>query len=265
MSKNLYPLLRPNSEFWRKRQNVSKRRKKTKTLWKILVFSLSFFLILLFYAGFTKLENYIKKSETLRVKDIKIHSKSERIKNEIERKISELGLGAILFINSEEIKRNVMKNPYVRDVKIKKILPSRIEIFIEEREGIAILKDGSEFILDENGELIERAENLNSLPMIVGASLKNRFAVEIALGFIKDLKGLGYEKLLEEIDVSNPFNLVVKMKNSQIKVHLGESDWLEKFRRFLEIKNTLQKEFGNIEYVGFYDKERAYVKGKSQN
>lgn len=266
MNKNLYPSLRPNSEFWRKRQNVSKRRKRIKTFGKIFIFPFLLFLILFFYAGFTKLEKYIKNSETLKVRDIRIHSKSERIRNEIEREVRGLELGTILFIDSGELTKNIMKNPYVKDVKIKKILPSRVEIFVEEREGIAILKNNSGlFILDENGNLIKRAENLNSLPIIIGASLKDRFAIEIALSFIKDLKGLGYEKLLEEIDVSNPFNINVKMRDSQVKIYLGESEWIEKFRRFLEIKNTLRKEFGNIEYVGFYNKEKAYVKRKNQN
>lgn len=264
MNRYLYPSMKANSEFWRKKQNVLKRKKKTANFKRVVIFLPFFLLFFLIYFGFLKLENYFRNSEVFKVKEIKIHAKSEGIKGEIEDRIKGLELGSILFVEAEEIRKNIMKNPYVRDVKIKKILPSRIEIFVEEREGIAILRDKDNFVIDENGEAIEKVEDLNSLPLIRGVSLKDRIAIEMAVSLLKDLKDLGYEKLVEEVDVSNPFNIGVKMRNSKVKVYLGESGWLDKFKRYLEIEGALQKELGEIEYVGFYDKERVYVKGKGQ-
>lgn len=265
MNKNSYSSLKTNSEFWRRGQRVLKRRKKKAYFKKVIVFTLLFILAGVSYSGYVKFKNYLKGSDFLKIKSIKVHALNPEIKKEVERIIGNCESGSFLFPNIEKFKGLIMKNPFVKEVKIKRILPSTIEIFLTEREGVAIVEDGKYFIIDEEGEVVKEVEEAGSLPLIRGAHLKDKAAIGIATSFIRDMKNTGNYKYLEEIDLSNPFNIVAKIKNFNTRVCLGESDFIDKFERFLKIKDALEKEFGTIEYIGFYDRERVYVKIQSQN
>ncbi len=253
-------VIRQNSEFWRRRQIVSSKRKKLFSLKQILVFLFFFLFIGLFSYGWVMFKNFASKWDFLKIKDVKVHAMSQEMRNEIEAMIRSNLFGSILYADTEKIKEFIMRNPYVKDVKIKKVLPSTLEVFLEEREGIAIAEDSKFYIVDENGEIVKEVEEIGSLPLIKGVSLKNKIAMGIAISFVKEIKNLGYDKYLEEVDVSNPFNMTVKIKDSSVKVYLGESDFIDKFERFLAIEKALKEEFGQIDYVGFYDRERAYLK-----
>jgi cell division protein FtsQ len=253
-------VLRQNTEFWRRRQRISAKRKKFFPSKQILLFLFFFLFIGLFSFGLVKLKNFTIKWDFLKIRDVKVHAKSKEIKNEIEGKIRNNLLGSILYTDTGKMKEFIMRNPYIKDVKIKKVLPSTIEVFVEERKGIAIAKDSKFYILDENGEIIKETEEIGSLPLIKGVSLDNKIAMGIAISFVREIKSLGYDKYLEEVDFSNPFNVGVKIKDSSVKVYLGDSDFIDKFQRFLAIEKMLKEEFGQIEYAGFYDKERVYLK-----
>ncbi len=259
MNRAYYPSLTKSPEYWRKRQKLPKRKKR---IWikSIIIILFFIFFIELSYYGFLAVEKFIKDWEFLKVKDIIVHTENMVIKKEVEEKIRKNNLESVILADTNRIRESIMKNPYVKDVKIKKILPSTIEIFIKDRKGMAILNDVEYYIIDENGEIIEKVEKAVSLPVIKGVSAKDKIAIEMALSFIKELKKKGKDEHVEEIDISNPFNIGVITKNSKIKVYLGESDFSDKFERFLKIEEALKKEFGRIEYVGFCDKERVYVK-----
>lgn len=260
MNRNSYMALRQNSEFWRRRQGISAKRKRLFSLKRLPVFLFFFLFIGLFSYGWIKFRNFASEWDFLKIKDVKVRAGTQEMKKEIEEKIEKDLSGSIIYADTEEIKKIIMRNPYVKDVKIKKILPSTIEVFIEERKGIAIAEDSKFYIIDENGEIVKEAEEIGALPLIKGVSLKNKMALGIAISFVKETKSRGYDKYLEEVDVSNPFNIRVKIKDSSVKVYLGESNFIDKLERFLAIEKVLKEEFGQIEYIGFYDRGRAYVK-----
>ncbi len=265
MSRSSHPLLKPDSEFWRRRQKISTKRKKNPSFKGILVFLLFVLFIGFSYSGFVRFKNFARSWEFLKIKDVKVHAIKSEMKKEIEDKIESSKFGSILFADSEKIKELIIKNPYVKDVKIKKVLPSTIEVFVKEREGVAIVKKDKFYIIDENCEIIKETEEIGFLPLIRDGSLNDKIAIGIAVSFIKEVKTLGHDKYLEEVDISNPLNMGVRIKDSRVKIYLGESDFLDKFERFLAIQEVLKKEFGDIEHVGFYDKERVYIKMQSQN
>ncbi|GEM_PF-2390246 len=260
MNRNSYMVLRQNTEFWRRRQRISTKRKSFFSSKQILLFIFFFIFIGLFSYGLVSLKNFTIKWDFLKIRDVKVHAKSKEIKNEIEVKMRNNLFGSILYTDTGKMKEFIMRNPYIKDVKIKKVLPSTIEVFVEERKGIAIAKDSKFYILDESGEIIKETEEIGSLPLIKGVSLDNKIAMGIAISFVREMKSLGYGKYLGEVDFSNPFNVKVKIKDSSVKVYLGESDFIDKFQRFLAIEKMLEEEFGQIEYVGFLDKERVYLK-----
>lgn len=260
MNRNSYMALRQNSEFWRRKHGISSKRKKLFSLKQISAFLFLILFIGLFSYGWIKFKDFASEWDFLKIKNVKVHAITQEMKDEIEKKIESNVFGSIISADTEKIKESIMRNSNVKDVKIKKILPSTIEIFIEEREGIAIGEDSKFYIIDENGEIVKETEEMGSLPLIKGVSLKNKIALEIAISFIKEMKNRGYDKYLEEVDVSNPFNMKVKIKDSSVKVYLGESNFIDKFERFLAIEKVLKEKFGEIEYIGFYDRERVYIK-----
>jgi cell division protein FtsQ len=251
MNRNLY--------FWRRGDRVFKRRRKRGLKNMIFLTIFLIFLSLLYYFS-GQIISCPQKWELFRVKEIKVHAKRQEIKEEVKEHFSNPNLQSVLSFNSDRIKKLIMRNPYVRDLKIKKVLPSTIEIFVEEREEVAIVKSFEKFVIDEKGEAIKKVDGEISLPLITGATLEEKEKISIALSLINDLKRKGKLEFVEEIDLSNPLNVGIKLKGSETKVFLGESDHISKFERYLVMEKYLRKEFGRIEYVGFYDSERVYIK-----
>ncbi len=261
MYRNFSSNFRSGASFWRKNQKLKIKRNRAKNVFKKLIFSMAFIFIgASSYFCFTEILKFLKNWDFLMVKEVKIHASNPHVEREVREKIKRLSPQNLLFTDAEVIENLIRENPYIKEVNIRKILPTTLEIFLVEREGIAILSDKNFFLIDEDGEIIKETDKSELLPIIEGATLKDSIAIKIGIDLIKDLKKKGFEKFVETIEVSNPFNIGIRLRGSPTKVYLGSSDFLEKLERFMKLEKYLRKESGKIEYVGFYDNERLYLK-----
>lgn len=68
------------------------------------------------------------------------------------------------FINS---KKEIMKNPYILGVKIKKVLPNKIVINVQERVAVFYGKvNNTYYILDNKGILLEKRPNIKDMNLV---------------------------------------------------------------------------------------------------
>ncbi|MGE5632997.1 MAG: cell division protein FtsQ/DivIB [Caulobacteraceae bacterium] len=153
-------------------------------------------------------------------------------------KLSSIYYGENIFrINKKNSMRSIFQNPYVKMIKIKRILPNKVLIDIIEREIMAYVPYvGSYLNIDEEGMIIEinPAIKKPDLPIVKGLkfetfkigeylNIQNKEQFSVTTMLIREIKNAGMLNLVSEIDVTDLSNIKLKIKDG-IKANLGSID-----------------------------------------
>jgi cell division protein FtsQ len=130
-----------------------------------------------------------------------------------------------------------------------RLLPNRMRVSIVERTPVAFVRQGSHIgLVDANGVLLDmpvdaKSREHYSFPVVTGITgndpVSTRAArIKIFGRFTSELDGSG-EKIseeLSEVDLSNPEDVqaLIPDHSTEILVHFGEDNFLERYRRFKE-------------------------------
>lgn len=146
----------------------------------------------------------------------------------------------IFYINVRNGENNILSNPYISEVQIKRKLPATVQISIKEREALFYnTKDNKYFIVDKNGVVLQKKDDIKGMHLVkldgfdydkseIGKVLKNddksKIDIVTNLGDIilnsKNTIGITYIDLSSTIDI--------KIYFGDMCVKLGRSDNLDK-------------------------------------
>ncbi|WP_353069361.1 FtsQ-type POTRA domain-containing protein [Tunturibacter empetritectus] len=171
----------------------------------------------------------------------------------------------LLSIFGEDVERNIFtvsltqrraeleRLPWVAHATVMRLLPNRMRVSIVERTPVAFVRQGNHIgLVDGNGVLLDmpvgaKPDGKYSFPVVTGISaddpLSTRAArMKIYERFTSELDGAagtGGEKIsqgLSEVDLSNPEDVkaLIPDKSSEVLVHFGDADFLDRYRRFEE-------------------------------
>lgn len=156
-------------------------------------------------------------------------------------KLSSIYYGGNIFrINKRNSMKSIFQNPYVKMIKINRVLPNRVVIDIIERDIMAYIPYvGSYLNIDEEGMILEInpaikhidlpvVKGLNFETFKVGEFLKveNEEQFSSTTQIIKVIKDAGMLNMVSEIDISNLSDIKLKIKEG-IKANLGSIDNLD--------------------------------------
>lgn len=73
----------------------------------------------------------------------------------------------IFYMNLKNIETNVMKNPYILSVEVRRKIPNTITISVKEREAAFYINSGSiNLIVDKHGVVLEEKEDISNMNLI---------------------------------------------------------------------------------------------------
>ncbi|MEL5865005.1 cell division protein FtsQ/DivIB [Clostridium cochlearium] len=220
------------------------RRHKKKRRKKLIVFSvllISIFITLCFKHPFFN----------VKIVDVK---GNKNIKKELIIKSSEIRSdNNIFYLNLNNVKNNIMSNPYILNAEVKRKLPNKILINIEERKALYYIeKDKKFYIIDNNGYVLEERNNIKNMKLVKLDGVKKKdYKIgepileqgNIRIKFIKNLASLidkkdnNYE--ISIVNIENMNNIKLKYRN--IQIILGDDEELDtKLNKAFNI--LLQKE-----------------------
>lgn len=159
MSETLKEIKRRERE--KKLQEARKRQRK-----KLLIFLAGFLATALLLAFFLS-------SDYFKIKEVRM-AKTEHVKEEIKRKTESLLLGKNIFrAPISRAKEVMLSDPWVREVRIKRDFPDRIEVEIVERKPVAqISKDSFYYLISDDGMVLEKSLEQKELIEIADLPLK---------------------------------------------------------------------------------------------
>jgi cell division septal protein FtsQ len=271
VASHLNPPLKTRAEpFFSHHMQFQRGEGKTKTK-KVqkkakLKFRHIFFYLLLIggiFYGVHKSYLFLISWDNLDVKDIVIVCPNHKVIQEVQQNLENIKWGNILLFDIGHLQEALAANRWIKEVRIRKILPSTLKIEIKARTPLALLKRENLYLIDEEGILLERIDKREKLdlPLLVDS---NNFQedykekLELAWECLGSLS-LSEKEQLEVLDLSEYENIVIQLKKKKTKLILGNDQFSQKLENFQKYSARLAK-FGNLEYADLRFPDRLIIK-----
>lgn len=168
----------------------------------------------------------------------------------------------IFFVPLAERKQQLEDIPWVESAAVMRLYPNRLKIEVRERTPVAYVAVHSHIaLIDAHGVIMDlpaAAQSPFSFPVIVGMNdtepLSTRGArMKIYAELMKqvDSTGARYSHDLSEIDLSDPDDVKATVSDPKgaVLVHLGSSDFLQRFQVYVAHVQEWRSQFTNLESV----------------
>jgi cell division protein FtsQ len=173
----------------------------------------------------------------------------------------------IFFVPLSQRKAQLEQIPWVESASVMRFIPNRLKVEIHERTPVAFARVGSRIQLtDAAGTLMELpGKKKYSFPVIVGinpgeppSTRAARMKIYHDVVSQLDSGGARYSQDLSEIDLSDPDDVKVLANNraGEVLVHLGSSNYLERYKVYVAHVRDWQQQFDKLESVDLrYDRQ----------
>lgn len=173
--------------------------------------------------------------------------------------IAKIQMGSNIFSDSFiDSKKQIMENPYIQSVKIKKAFPSKIIIEIKEKTAMFYGKaNNNYYIIDNKGTLLEKRSNIKGMNLVnligfnygkveagdlIGAKTDRKISVLLEISnIIEDYRKTNNNSKITIADVRNVLDVKVLFGNMYIKFGTTQ-DLKNKFNKAVNIITQPQYE-----------------------
>lgn len=168
----------------------------------------------------------------------------------------------IFFVPLEGRQKQLEQISWVKSASVMRFLPNRLRVDIVERTPIAYVQFGQRVeLIDGAGVLMEipvGSVGSWSFPVLVGmresdtpAARASRMKIYQQLVSDLDSEGERYSQDLNEVDLSDPEDAKISVADNDrsIIVHLGDSNFLERYKLFKAHIREWRQQYANLESV----------------
>ena len=168
----------------------------------------------------------------------------------------------LLNVQFNDIHERLGKNPWIKNISLKKQLPGTLLINIEEAVPKALLRIKRKlYLVDSDGVMLERikGDSMLFLPVINEINPKNRKGISEALKLVDVLmkRNIFAERETVEIGLES-YGLTMNIDGEFIKVGYGK--YSEKYNMWIELEPEIRKKSIPIKYVDLRFKNSVIVK-----
>lgn len=162
----------------------------------------------------------------------------------------------IFSVNTKSLNKKLKENAYIESVSIKRNLPNKITLDLEERKIKYMIQLGEAYIyINNQGYILDKNSEKKDVPILVGVvtdasnfQIGNRLDVadlakiDITNRIIECASNNGILPLISKIDISNPKNYTLYLESERKTVYLGDCSNLN--TRILYVNAIIEQESG---------------------
>lgn len=195
---------------------------------------------------------------------------------EIEALVSDVRGQSLLTVDLHVLQMRLLDSPWVQSVTLRRILPSTVDVRIVERDPVAIARLGQQlYLVDETGVIIGEYGPQYSdfdLPIVDGMAAPasdggpgiDPARAQLAARFLASMAGRPeLRRSVSQVDVSREGNVTVLLGGDPALLYLGDEQFVERLRTYLEIRPTLEERMADVDYVDLRFGQRVVVKDRS--
>jgi cell division septal protein FtsQ len=180
----------------------------------------------------------------------------------------------IFTINLGRLAREVEQHRWVQSCSIKRILPDRLRVQLQQKVPAGLARHGDQLLLvDRCGAVIEGPPASEAwagrFPLLTGFSAETAWAahqgqVRENLSLAEQLRTMEQARdipRVTRIDVTEKHNTTIYFAGREYPVLLGEEGYTDKLARYRLLEKTLEERHGgNLQYVDLRFRDRVIVK-----
>ncbi len=192
---------------------------------------------------------------------------------------------SLLLVDLQEFRARALESPWVAAVTVRRRFPSTLEVQIVEREPVAIARLGQQlFLVDGSGVIIAQYGPQHAdfdLPIVDGMALPDPSGrgprdapkagpmidparAQLVGRFMGALTARPeLRRSISQVDVSRDSNVAVLLDGDSTLLYLGDDQFVERLRTYLEIRPTLAERMSDVDYVDLRYGQRVIVKDRS--
>ena len=217
------------------------------------------------------------QARVLSVQHITVRGNSRLTEDDVMALVEDVRGENILQVDLEEYRRRVMDSPWIADVTLRRVLPATLDVAVVERKPLVTARLGDQlYLVDESGAIIDefgtQYRDLD-LPIVDGlfgpvgkaGALVDHARVQLTAALLSVINTWpDLRRHLSQVDVSNAHDAVVMFDNDTAWLHLGESQFAERLRTYLELEPTLDEQFQDIDYIDLRFDQRVFVHSRGK-
>lgn len=176
----------------------------------------------------------------------------------------------IFFIPLDQRQKQLQQIPWVASASVMRFAPNRLKIQIHERAPVAFAQVGSKVMLiDASGVLMDLTNKKKfSFPVIIGMSASEPLStrslrMKTFNQLVRELDSGGgrYSQDLSEVDLTDPEDVKVLTNDpaGEVLVHLGSSNFLDRFRIYVAHLREWRQQFSKLESVDLRYEQQIIV------
>lgn len=237
----------------------------------------------------------LERSGLLRIDSVAVQGNQRLSNGEVAALLGPLEGVNILEADLTSHRERLLTSGWVKSVTLRRRLPSTVEVIVEEREPVGLVRvAGSLYLIDDTGTVIDEygpGQTDFSLPIVDGlapraawsgpapehsrlAGLSVRPGAPQAdgaaaraerarlVGRLADALRTrpDLSERVSQIDVADAHDAVVLLNDDPALLHLGDGQFVERLDRYLELAPTLHARVPEIDYVDLRFERRVYVR-----
>jgi cell division septal protein FtsQ len=181
---------------------------------------------------------------------------------------------SILTTDLEPWRQKLLNAPWVADATMRRVFPGGVAVAITEQEPLGIGRIRSLlYLIDRDGAVIDEFGPKYAefdLPVIDGlmsgggdkdSSADDARAVLAGRVLADFQRRPDLARLVSNVDVSNPSDAVVILKDDSALIHTGDDNFAERVQTYLDVASRIREDVPEIDYVDMRFGERVAVKG----
>ena len=189
-------------------------------------------------------------SERFKVQNINFVGCKHSSADALERVVRQSVPSNILQIDLKQLRSRLEEEPWIAQAEIRRILPSRLIIYVGERTPSVLLEIQGELMLaDKNGILLSRYEQKYGkldVPVFKGLvghnvqeyrmnQAENSARVGLGMRMLEELDygSPAFTRNISEVDLADKGNVKILLVDDGAEVSLGDRDFLKRFRTLL--------------------------------
>ena len=201
---------------------------------------------------------YAYTSDKFNLSNVEFHGCKEVDSKHLEEIIRRDFPANILRMDLPGLKSRLEEETWVNYVEIRRILPSNLIIYVQERVPSVILEMQNELMVaDRDGIILSRySPRFGKLDVpvfrgVLGESAEsyrhhqeeNAARIQQALYMLSELESGSpqYTNRISEVDISDRKNLKIMLLNDTAEVYLGGENYLERFNSFMRNRDEYEK------------------------
>lgn len=194
---------------------------------------------------------YAYTSDKFNIQTITFYGCKEANPDQLETVVRKNFPANILRIDLRQVKHRLEREPWVKRVEIRRILPSDLIIYVQERVPSVILEFRSELMLaDSDGIMLDRYDpkyGQLDVPVFKGVlgedadsyrlqQEENSARIRKGLQMLAEIDAAlpQQTRRISEVDISDRNNLKLLLVDDTAEVHLGGKDYEKRFRALIE-------------------------------